>query len=168
MKTVITYWDDLSEIEYNSEEVDIEGAGYFLGPAAYFEPVICDEDVDVVANKAVLIKIKEIQVPEDSILTLLGRFRHAAGLLLALGHSGKFERVEHAGKVNYAVFLPLVNGKILEGQLLGVGVIRKAIEKPRSVVVEKLKELDDVISIDPEVFVKSDWPYLWAKDKSRK
>ncbi|AGK60425.1 hypothetical protein Asulf_00398 [Archaeoglobus sulfaticallidus PM70-1] len=32
-----------------------------------------------------------------------------------------------------------------------------------SKVIRLLKKIDQAISIDPEVFVKSDWPYLWKK-----
>jgi len=31
-------------------------------------------------------------------------------------------------------------------------------------IMRILKKIDNVISIDPEVFIKSDWPYLWKKN----
>jgi hypothetical protein len=30
-------------------------------------------------------------------------------------------------------------------------------------IIRILKRIDKAISIDPDVFVKSDWPYLWKK-----
>ncbi len=30
-------------------------------------------------------------------------------------------------------------------------------------IIGFMKKVDRAISIDPEVFVKSDWPYLWSK-----
>jgi|GEM_PF-3522077 hypothetical protein len=29
--------------------------------------------------------------------------------------------------------------------------------------IKMLRKIDKAISIDPEVFIKSDWPYLWSK-----
>ncbi|MCD6494345.1 MAG: DUF22 domain-containing protein [Archaeoglobaceae archaeon] len=163
MTVEITYFESRKDEEYARFAKDIEQKGYFLGPAAYWELLIADEDVEIEEGKPVKIKVKEIEFPEETVITLLGRFRHALGFVISLVHYGKPERVEIIEKVEDVVFLPLKSGKINKGELLGVVIVNKVVVKPRSVIIEKLSELDRAISIDPDVFVKSDWPYLWKK-----
>ena len=161
MEVKITYKNRVHDESYISEEVDVEEYGYFLGPGAYFEPFICDEDTEVDVNSVRIIKVREVEIPENGILTLLDRFRHALCFLIAVVEEGKFERIESPRKINHVVFLPLESGKIKKGELLGVGCVRIVVEKPKPVLLEKLQEFDRAVSIDPEVFIKSDWPYLW-------
>lgn len=163
MTVEITYYESRKDEEYVKFVKDIEPKGYFLGPAAYWELLIADEDAEIKEGKPIKIKVREVEFPKETVITLLGRFRHALGFVISLIPYGKPERVEIIEKVEDVVFLPLKDGKIKKGELLGVVVVNRVIVKPKSVVIEKLSELDKAISIDPEVFVKSDWPYLWKK-----
>ncbi|RLI84446.1 hypothetical protein DRP07_01120 [Archaeoglobales archaeon] len=163
MKVKITYRDRIHDNSYKVEEIEVGEYGYFIGPGAYFEPIICDEDVEVEANSVKIVKIREIHIPGNGILSLLDRFRHALGFLIAVVEEGKFKRLESPQKISHVVFLPVENGSIRRGELLGVGCVRIMVEKPKSVLVEKLQEFDRTVSIDPEVFIKSDWPYLWKR-----
>jgi hypothetical protein len=161
MEVNITYFTSPGEVE--SETVVADESGYILSPASYFVNIVSEQDVYVKANEVKLIEIREIQIPENQRLTLLDRYRHALGVLVAVAGKGKPAKVESLEKVTHAVFLPLSDGKICRGELLGVGVLTAIKKEKKEVIVEKLQEFDKAISIDPEVFIKSDWPYLWSK-----
>ncbi|AGK60426.1 hypothetical protein Asulf_00399 [Archaeoglobus sulfaticallidus PM70-1] len=160
MEVTISYRKD-SEVVY--EKANVEEAGYFLGPVAYFVNIVADEDVEVKANRVKVIKVQEFKISGNERLTLLDRYRHALGTLVAVVEDGKPERIDVPSRVKYVVFYPIADGKILKGSLIGVGVVTTVKKEAKEAIVEKLREVDKAISIDPEVFVKSDWPYLWKK-----
>jgi hypothetical protein len=153
--------EGMEQSEMNFEETEHREIGYLRSPASHLITLICKNDVDVKANEALLLEVKEVEIPDNHIITVLDRYRHSFGFILAVGEEGKPAKIEQVKKITHVVFYPILNGRINTGELVGV-VVATMIKKGRKeVIAEKLREVDKAISIDPDVFVKSDWPYLW-------
>ncbi|WP_456328489.1 DUF22 domain-containing protein [Archaeoglobus sp.] len=61
-----------------------------------------------------------MEFPPNSIAIKLERMRHAYGSIIDVLHAGKPKYVEKVRYVDYAVFLPICDGEIRRGELLGV------------------------------------------------
>ncbi len=87
---------------------------------AEWYPLIADESIDVSAGRVEVIRIKTVEIPENTIPVPLSMMRHALGSVLDVCHLGKPKKVEERKIVTNAIFVPAFDGKIEKGDLIGV------------------------------------------------
>ncbi|WP_202318506.1 DUF22 domain-containing protein [Archaeoglobus neptunius] len=87
---------------------------------AEWYPLIAREDVDVVRGKSVLIRVENVELPENTIPVPLSVMRHALGTVVDVAHAGKPRKVEERKLITHALFVPAFNGRIEKGDLVGV------------------------------------------------
>ncbi|WP_290623696.1 MULTISPECIES: DUF22 domain-containing protein [unclassified Archaeoglobus] len=119
------------------EDVEIKPYGYRRSPIARWEVVVAAEDREVVAGKPVRVKIKEIDIPSNTIVYPLQIMRHSDGAILDLICDCRPWRVEEGGSVREAVFMPVFDGQISKGDLLGVVNLYRIEVSP----IEKIREI---------------------------
>ncbi|MEM2726723.1 MAG: DUF22 domain-containing protein [Archaeoglobaceae archaeon] len=86
---------------------------------ALLEPVIADESVIVRKNEPVKIKIRCLTLLPNTVVTPTGFMGNAYGSLIDVIQKGKPKKVEEERKLDQAIFLPIEDGKIERGDMLG-------------------------------------------------
>lgn len=86
---------------------------------AMLEPVIANESLNVKKNELVKIKIERITLQPNTIVKSTGFMGNAYGSLLDVIHEGRPKKVEEERKISQALFLPIEDGKIEQGDMLG-------------------------------------------------
>ena len=123
-KVEIVYWKDYIGGKLKSKVRDIEPYGFQLSPIAEWKMLVVDEDVAVEEGKIKCIKIKELEIPEYTIVSPLPIMRHALGCVLDVFQPGEPKKVEERKKITGVLFLPIKGGIIKKGQLVGVINVR--------------------------------------------
>ncbi|RLI80506.1 hypothetical protein DRP05_00615 [Archaeoglobales archaeon] len=124
--------------------------------------LISAEDVEIKGYSPIIIKINKVEFPPNSICLMLARMRHALGAVVEILHVGEpkyVEKVRYAGSV---LFLPIHDGVIKKGELLGVVnvIYIKPVKKSR--IRHIFEKLEKMLSMDVDHLVESeDWPYLF-------
>ncbi len=120
MKVKMTYWEDT--IGGKIEEIDVELApfGYKMAPVTQWKTLIADEEVCVERGEPTIIKIKTVEVPENTIVGPLHIMRHALGTVIDVVECGVPGRVEDEKCIRHVLFLPVDSGEVKEGDLVGV------------------------------------------------
>lgn len=132
-------WRDDGNI--HRKEIKSKEFGYVKSDIGLWELLIADEDVKVKAGEAVRINIKEIRLPPNTVITPLYIIRNAYGTVLDVVQLGKPSRVEEEKRINQVIFLPIENGKIEKGDLIGViNVYYVGVKDLKSVLPEKSTE----------------------------
>jgi len=94
---------------------------YILSTAGRWINVVASERIEVKAGHPTVIRVDTIKLLPKEITLTCPVSRHALGMLLGLyGSEGKPQPVEGERLFNKAVFLPLRDGVVEEGDLLGV------------------------------------------------
>ena len=86
----------------------MEEYAYRIAGIGEWKAVISDENVKLEAFKPVVVKIKRIEFPPNSIAIKLERMRHAYGSVIDVFHVGKPKYVEN---VNTPFFFRYAMGK---------------------------------------------------------
>lgn len=86
---------------------------------ALLEPVIADENRSIRRNEIAKVKIRCISLPKNTVVVPTGFMSNAYGSLLDVIQHGTPKRVEEERKLSYAIFLPIEDGKIEQGDMLG-------------------------------------------------
>lgn len=108
------------------------------------------ELVEVKKGVPTVIKIEKVEFPPNSICIMLARMRHALGAVLEI--SRYVEKVRWADQV---IFLPICDGVVKKGDLLGV------VNVIYIKTVKKSKILH-ILAMDVDELIKSkDWPFLF-------
>ncbi len=94
--------------------------GYAESQIGVWELLIADESVKVNKGDIVRVKIKEVTLPPNTVVVPLTIMRHAYGTVLDVIQLGKPSKVEEEKKIHQAIFLAVDDGKIEEGDLIGV------------------------------------------------
>ncbi|MEM0202803.1 MAG: DUF22 domain-containing protein [Archaeoglobaceae archaeon] len=110
-------WRDNGNV--HSERVEVEDLTYGRTHVALWEPVVADEEVQLRAGEVVKIKIRDIEIPANTIVVPIGFAMNAYGSLVDVVEMGRPSRVEEEKKITHAVFLPIEDGKVEKGDLLG-------------------------------------------------
>jgi len=119
MKTWMVYLEeDLSRLI--KEPIEIRSFEYKVSPLAAWQPIIADEDKSVESGKPEIVKIKKINLPENTMVSYLKLLRNELGVVVTLCKFGRPYLVEERKEFDKAVFLPIHNGEIRKGDLLGV------------------------------------------------
>ncbi len=120
MKVKMRYWVD--EIGGRAEIMDVElkPFGYRMAPLTQWETLIAAEDVKVEKGKPVIIKVEPVFLPQNTIVGPLSIMRHALGIVKDIVECGVPERVEDEKCVNRVLFIPVEDGEVKAGDLVGV------------------------------------------------
>ena len=119
MKSWMVYWEnDCSRLV--KEPIKIGSFKYKIAQLATWQPIIADEDKTVEKGKLEIVKIKKITLPENTMVSYLKLLRNEVGVLITLCRFGRPCLVEEKKEFNKAVFLPINDGDIRKGDLLGV------------------------------------------------
>jgi hypothetical protein len=87
---------------------------------AEWYPLIAKESLDVKKGEPVLLRVENVELPENTIPVPLSIMRHALGTVIDVAHAGKPRMVEERKLITHALFIPAFNGKVDEGDLVGV------------------------------------------------
>ncbi|MCS7131028.1 MAG: DUF22 domain-containing protein, partial [Archaeoglobaceae archaeon] len=86
---------------------------------ALLEPVIADESLNIRKNELLKVKIKCITLPPNTVVTPTGFMGNAYGSLIDVIQKGRPKKVEEERKISHAIFLPVEDGRIEQGDMLG-------------------------------------------------
>ncbi len=116
----MVYWED---DEYNrllKTEVAIKPFQYTINPVAMWKPVIADEDRDVKAGMPEIISIRKVRLPKNTMCSPLKIMRNGLGAFLSFFPLGGPPKIEEEKEFKKLIFLPVFDGKVKKGDLLGV------------------------------------------------
>ena len=123
------------------ERAKVDALGYTRSHIGVWELLVADETVKVKKGDVARIKIKELKIPPSTVVVPLSVMRNAYGTVLDVVQLGRPRKVEDEKKIQQAIFLAVDDGKIEEGDLIGViNVYYVGIEDVKSVIEEKGKE----------------------------
>ncbi|MET1124303.1 MAG: DUF22 domain-containing protein [Archaeoglobaceae archaeon] len=108
------------------KNVAVEPAGFAIKDYARWEALIAEQRVSFEAGKPVVVNVKPVEVPANSIVTLLSVSRHAYGTVIDVTSDVPIWRFEDGGKIRKAVFYPIMDGEIRRGELIGVLNVHEA------------------------------------------
>jgi hypothetical protein len=119
------------------EEITIAPHGYRRSPVARWEVLIANEEKEVRKGKPVLVEIRKIEIPRNTVLYPLQIMRHAIGAVVDVHCDCPPWKVEEGGNIRKVLFLPVADGKIRPGELLGVINLYRVEVGP----IEKIRDL---------------------------
>lgn len=114
----VVYWKEIGK-EIGRLKVKKESVRYRIAPFVQWKVLIAENDVQVKSGLPAIIKIRDVEVPENTILAPLSIMRHALGTTIDVIEKG-ISRVEHEKKITHAVFLPVEDGIVEKGDIIGV------------------------------------------------
>lgn len=106
--------------ELRREKIKTRFFGYFKSYIAEWEPIISAENVEIKKGMMARVKIKHINLQPNTVVTPLHIMRNAYGTVVEVVQEGKLSKVEEEKNITEAIFLPIKDGKIQKGDLLGV------------------------------------------------
>ncbi|MBO8180893.1 MAG: DUF22 domain-containing protein [Archaeoglobus sp.] len=120
MNVVMTYWLDEIGGKIERKVIDLKPFGYRMAPVTQWEMLIADEDVSVERGKPIILKIRPVDIPENTMVGPLSIMRHALGVVQDVVESGLPGKVEDAKCINRVLFIPVEDGEIKKDDLVGV------------------------------------------------
>ncbi|MCX8172537.1 MAG: DUF22 domain-containing protein [Archaeoglobaceae archaeon] len=105
------------------KEIKIVDAVYKNVYTGLLEPVIADENLKFHRGEIIKVKIKCISLQQNTLVAPIGFMENAYGSLIGIFQKGRPRKVEEDRKINYAIFLPIEDGRIEQGDLLGAVAI---------------------------------------------
>jgi|Deesub1362A_J573_1020465.scaffolds.fasta_scaffold00510_20 hypothetical protein len=87
---------------------------------ARWDIIVSDEDKKVEKGKPVFIKIRDLIVPDNSIITPLYGMMNAIGTILGVYQPGVPPEIGEEKFISHALFLPVIDAEIEKGDLLGI------------------------------------------------
>lgn len=106
--------------EIKRETMKVKEYKYRRRHLAEWLPLVADEDVKLKAGKVVTVRIKDVRIPPETIPVPLSIMRHAYGIVVDIVQLGKPKKVEEEKIITHAVFMPILDGEIKKGDLIGV------------------------------------------------
>ncbi len=101
------------------KEFELKPFGYKRSEIGFLHPVVAAENRKIRANEVTELKIEEITLPTGTIVQPLSARNHAMGIMLDVRTDG-MRLVEEDKTINSAIFLPIVDGEVEKGDLIGV------------------------------------------------
>lgn len=115
--------------------------GYIRTHIGIWETLVAEEEVDIKAGEIVRVKIREIELPPNTVVVPLSVMRNAYGTVIDVIQLGKPSKVEESKKIHQAIFLPVQNGKIKKGDLIGViNVYYVGVKELKPILIEKYSQ----------------------------
>lgn len=102
------------------EKVKLKEYWYRRWHIAEWHPLIAKEDIKVKKGEPILLRVENVELPENTIPVPLSIMRHALGTVIDVAHNGRPKMVEEKKLITHALFIPAFDGKIEEGDLIGV------------------------------------------------
>lgn len=102
------------------EKISTKVFGYTRTHVGVWEPLVADEDVGVRAGDVLRVKIRNVELPPNTVVVPLSISRNPYGVVVDVVQLGKPRRVEEPKNIEQAVFLAVDDGEIKRGDLLGV------------------------------------------------
>lgn len=87
---------------------------------AEWYPLIAKEEAEIFKGKVAILRVENVELPENTIPVPLSIMRHALGTVIDVSHAGEPRRVEERKFITHAIFIPVFDGKIERGDLVGV------------------------------------------------
>ncbi|MFN3383621.1 MAG: DUF22 domain-containing protein [Archaeoglobaceae archaeon] len=168
--------------DVHTQKVEVGDLSYGRTHVALWEPIVAEEEVQLKAGEVTRIKIREINVPPNTIVVPIGFTLNAYGSLVDVAEIGKPSRVEESKKITHAIFLPIEDGKVEKGDLLGaISVYFVGLRDYRTIVKGEQKEFTTVyrsgggvirklVKMDPFGFRRKPvarWDLLIADEKKK-
>ncbi len=149
----------------NRAEVKLSPYGHYEGTAKErLEPVVSEETKDVQRGKVTSIKIKDLNLKPGTVVSPIGATSHALGVLLDIYRKGKPRKIECSQKLTHAIFLPIFDGKVKSGEVIGILRIHDVEVTNVDKLVKMLEKFAHRFSMSPGQFTTSqEWPHLWRK-----
>lgn len=120
MKLRMSYWkDDIGGV-IEQTEVELEHFAYKIAPVVKWKSLIADEDVCVEAGQPTIVKVKTLEIPENTVVGPLHIMMHALGCVVDVVECGIPGKVEDDKCIDQALFLPIESDEIKKGDLLGL------------------------------------------------
>ncbi|WP_290726103.1 DUF22 domain-containing protein [Archaeoglobus sp.] len=119
MKIKMLYWADKVGGKVESLDLELKPFGYKIAPVIQWKTLIADEDVEVERGKPVVVKVRTVDIPENTIVGPLNIMRHALGTVIEV-ECGVPDRVEDEKCISQVLFVPVDDGVIKAGYLVGV------------------------------------------------
>ncbi|MCD6493434.1 MAG: DUF22 domain-containing protein [Archaeoglobaceae archaeon] len=158
----IVYWKDEVGGEIGRIHRKMDEYAYKIVGIGEWRALISAEDVKIKAKSPIIIKINKVEFPPNSIGLMLARMRHALGAVIELLHSGEPKYVEKVRYADQVLFLPIFDGEIKKGELLGVVNIFYIKPVKKSKIEHVFEKLEKMLSMDIDSLIESkDWPYLF-------
>jgi len=130
VKIGYVYWKDKLGGEIGKQVIETDSYGYTIGQHGEWEMVIAAEDKEVKKNELVEIKIIPIELPPKAIVLPCFITRHALGLVSSLTAVGSPKKVEERRYLDLAIFLPLYDGTVCQGEYLAtVNIFYASVER---------------------------------------
>lgn len=114
----IIYWKDIGK-DLAKLSVKKESVRYRIAPFVQWKVLIAEETVNVKKSEPVILKIKDVKIPENTILAPLSIMRHALGTTIDVIEKG-ITKVEDEKTITHAVFMPVDDGVVEKGDIVGV------------------------------------------------
>jgi hypothetical protein len=106
--------------EIHRDRVLVSENWYRRWHTAEWYPVIADESTEVTAGKSMIMKIKPVEIPANTIPVSLYIMRNAFGSVLDLVLEGRPKKIEESRTISKAIFIPVFDGRIERGDILGI------------------------------------------------
>lgn len=116
----MVYWKDEIGGELLKMHKKMDEYAYKIIGVGEWRALISAEDVEIKGYSPKIIKINKVEFPPNSICVMLARMRHALGAVVEILHTGEPTYVEKVRYADHVLFLPIHDGEIRKGELLGV------------------------------------------------
>jgi len=93
--------------------------GFRRSPVGRWEPIIADEKKKLEKNKPCKVAIKKIRLPRNTLIYPMGIMRNPYAVFIDAVLE-KASRVEEEKTISQAVILPLLDGEVEKGDILGI------------------------------------------------
>ncbi len=120
MKVDIAYWMDKVGGTVDRIRVELKPFGYRMAPITQWKTLIADEDVCVERGKPTVVKIRDIELPGNTMVGPLSIMRHALGIVKDVVECGIPDKIEDSKCIDQVLFIPVDDGEIKKGDLVGV------------------------------------------------
>jgi len=149
----------ISKAYFNYKEDDIkEKRLRYIHPLCFkrkdkarWDIIVADENRKVRKGLPVLIKIREIVITENSIVTPLYIVRNAIGTTLGVYQPGMPPEITDEKFISHALFLPVMDGEIKKGDLLGIINVYRVEPMNFKSLTTKLESWKDYVGYKMEV-----------------
>lgn len=121
MEVRIACWADPSRSKINKRSIDVSPIAYRTAPYAYWKILVADEDVKLEKGKVAFVNIKNVELPGNTLVSPLSIVRHAYGVVLDTYElCPPRTKIEEPKTLQMAAFLPVEDGEIKKGDMIGV------------------------------------------------
>ncbi len=106
--------------ELKREQARVSEMWYRRWHIAEWHPLIAEQDITISKGKPELVKIYPVEVPANTIPVPLFIMRNAYGVVLDLHLHGKPKKIEKNRTTSKALFMPVFDGEIRKGDIIGI------------------------------------------------